>query len=101
MRGEGSRSKQKRLRRVNDFINARERFRNLRPISAAPHKFAVGSYVVHKVGVRAERLFFRVTRHMPDGGEGLQYRIRSDRDGHERVAIESALERPAQEDAAP
>lgn len=83
---------------MGDFPEARERYRNLRPTPAATHKFAVGAHVVHKAGVRSERAFFRVTRQLPDGGQGLQYRIRSDQDGHERVTIESALERPARKD---
>lgn len=86
---------------MDDVINARRRFRGIRPTVLAPHKFAVGALVVHRIGHRLEKAFFRVTRHMPDGGQGLQYRIQSDRDGHERVAIESALERPAQEDLTP
>jgi hypothetical protein len=77
-----------------DFLDARERYRNLRRAPAATHKFAVGAHVFHKVGVRSESASFRVTRHLPDGGQGLQYRIRSDQDGHERMAVESALQRP-------
>lgn len=79
---------------MGDFLDARERYRQVRRTPAATHKFAVGAHVVHKVGVRSEKASFRVTRLLPDGGQGLQYRIRSDQDGHERVAIESALERP-------
>ncbi|MEF3365332.1 hypothetical protein V3H18_02160 [Methylocystis sp. 9N] len=41
---------------------------------------------------------FRVTGHLPDGGSGLQYRIKRDRDGQERVAGESTLARAAQDD---
>jgi hypothetical protein len=86
---------------MEDFINARERFRTAKPTSTATHKFAVGAQVVHMVGSRSERVFFKVTRQLPDGGQGLQYRIRSDRDGHERVASESTLERPTQDDSTP
>jgi hypothetical protein len=53
----------------------------------------VGVHVAHKVGAAAERGMFRVTRLLPDGGQGLQYRIKADRDGQERVVIESSLER--------
>lgn len=78
---------------MTDFMNPRERYRTVQPRASATHKFAIGAHVVHKVGARSESIGFRVTRHLPDGGEGLQYRIKSDRDGHERVAIESSLER--------
>lgn len=78
---------------MTDYINARERHRTVRATSVATHKFAVGALVAHKVGAASERLIFRVTRHLPDGGQGLQYRIKSDRDGQERVAVESSLER--------
>ncbi|MCX7899132.1 MAG: hypothetical protein N2444_03450 [Methylocystis sp.] len=57
------------------------------------HKHAAGSRVLHEVGHRSEKLSFRVMKHLPDGGFGLQYRIRDDHDGQERVAIEKALER--------
>jgi len=79
---------------MGDLINARNRFSNLKTVTPATHLFAVGSRVLHAVGHRYEKISFRVTSHLPDGGFGLQYRIRSDHDGHERVAIEKALERP-------
>ncbi len=69
----------------------RDRIRAAKPISAAAHKFSVGLHVSYR-GQSGVKLY-RVTRHLPDGGQGLQYRIRSDDDGHERVVIESALER--------
>lgn len=78
---------------MTDFLNPRERYRTARARTVATHKFAVGARVVQKIGARSERLSFRVTRLLPDGGEGLQYRIKSDRDGQERVATESSLER--------
>ncbi len=80
-----------------DFMDARERYRTARRTTAATHKFAVGALVMHKDGVRSEKASFRITRQLPDSGQGLQYRIRSDRDGLERVTIESSLERPAQD----
>jgi hypothetical protein len=54
--------------------------------STAPtHKFRVGAYVLHRIGMRSEKTSFRVTRQLPDGGAGLQYRIKGERDGIERV----------------
>lgn len=80
---------------MTDFINARERHRNATARVPATHKYAVGARVFHRVGIRSERMCFKVTRHLPDGGQGLQYRVRSDQDGQERVVIESSLERDA------
>jgi hypothetical protein len=74
--------------------NADEFSRTLRHrIKTAAHKFDVGAHVLHKVGARSERASFRVTRQLPDGGGGLQYRIKGERDGVERVVTESSLER--------
>ncbi|MCC3243984.1 hypothetical protein LG047_01395 [Methylocystis sp. WRRC1] len=83
----------KEAQHVTDYINSRERFRNAKVRAIATHKFAVGAHVVHQASVRSGRESFKVTRHLPDGGQGLQYRIRADRDGQERVVVESALER--------
>lgn len=78
---------------TTDYINARERYRRARPMDTPTHKFAVGIIVGYRPGSNGERSRFRVTRHLPDGGQGLQYRIRSERDGQERVVLEGALER--------
>ncbi len=78
---------------MNSYIDARERFRRAKPASAPTHKFDVGAHVAYKSGPTGERGYFTVTRRLPDGGQGLQYRIRSERDGQERVCVESALER--------
>lgn len=80
---------------MTDHTNARERYRNARTITVPTHKYDVGARVAYKAGASSERSPFRVTRLLPDGGQGLQYRIRSDRDGQERVVIETALERAA------
>ncbi|MBI1867964.1 MAG: hypothetical protein HYS06_06685 [Methylocystis sp.] len=64
----------------------------LRNRLAAIHKFPLGAHVLHRVGVRSEKASFRVTRLLPDGGAGLQYRIKGERDGLERVVTESSLE---------
>jgi hypothetical protein len=49
--------------------------------------------VLHGVGGRSEKTPFKITRQMPDGGDGFQYRIKSDRDGQERIVTEATLER--------
>ncbi|WP_363348475.1 hypothetical protein [Methylocystis echinoides] len=78
---------------TTDYINARERYRRARPTAVPTHKFEVGVIVAYRPSPSGERGHFRVTRHLPDGGQGLQYRIRSERDGQERVVLEGALER--------
>jgi hypothetical protein len=85
---------------MGDVINAGGRFRGARIISPAAHKFAVGMSVIHRIGHRSEKAFFRIVRQLPDGGHGLQYRLKSAADGHERVALEATLESPAPEDIA-
>jgi hypothetical protein len=78
---------------MGDYIDARERFRRVKIVASPTHKFDLGVHVAYKPGPFGERGYFRVTRQLPDGGHGLQYRIRSDRDGQERVVTENALER--------
>lgn len=78
---------------MTSYLDSRERYRNARARSPEAHKFAVGARVSHRVGVRSEKDIFCVTRLLPNGGAGLQYRIKADRDGQERVVVESALER--------
>ena len=59
------------------------------------HKFEVGA----KVSCNAlNGPLFEVTKLLPDGGQGLQYRIKSFSDGRETVAPKSKLKlaaRPA------
>lgn len=78
---------------MTDYIDARERHRRARPTKTPTHKFSVGARVAYRVGPTAEAAPFEVTRLLPDGGFGLQYRIRSARDGQERVVVEAALSR--------
>jgi hypothetical protein len=66
---------------MTDYISARERYRSAKATTIATHKFDVGVHVYCRIGFASERGLFRVTRRLPDGGQGLQYRIRSDRDG--------------------
>jgi hypothetical protein len=74
--------------------NTRElsRHQRLRSKAVPTHKFRVGAYVLHRIGMRSEKASFRVTRLLPDGGAGLQYRIKGERDGIERVVSESFIE---------
>ncbi len=63
-----------------------------RRILVATHKFPLQTRVRYQDGYLSGD--FRVTGHLPDGGSGLQYRIKSDRDGHERIVVEASLQRP-------
>jgi len=58
----------------------------------AAHKFKVGQLVTlhsKRHGVFAEP--FEVVRLLPPANGDFEYRIKSTRDGHERVALESEL----------
>lgn len=58
------------------------------------HKFAVGQKVsFHPVAgdLRQLRGSYTVVRLLPSETRDLQYRVRSDQDGHERVILESQL----------
>ena len=58
------------------------------------HKYAVGSLVEFNPGPHqgeAKPGPYTVVRHLPSEGTGNQYRIKSARDGHERMASESQL----------
>lgn len=85
---------------MGDVINAEGRFRGARIVSPAGHKFAVGASVIHRIGHQSEKAIFRIVRQIPDGGHGLQYRLKCAADGHERVALETMLEARAPEDIA-
>jgi hypothetical protein len=76
------------------YMNDNPRYRKLIAKVARSHQYDVGAMVAYRLSASAERAPFRITRRLPDGGQGLQYRIRSERDGHERVVLESNLERP-------
>jgi hypothetical protein len=78
---------------MGDYIDARERFRRLKVVASPTHKFGIGAHASFKSSPSAGGGYFRVTRQLPDGSHGLQYRIRSDRDSQERVVIETTLER--------
>jgi hypothetical protein len=62
----------------------------------ATHKFAVGQAVNFSPDrgqeqVRGAR--FKIIRLLPEAGNALQYRVKSETDGHERVAREDQLAR--------
>ena len=62
------------------------------PLSVAAHKFKVGQRVTlhsKRHGAFAEQ--FEVVRLLPSSDRDFQHRIRSTRDGHERVVLESEL----------
>jgi len=60
-------------------------------LSAPAHKFALGTLVA--LTGKSEQTVYKVTRLLPDGGSGLQYRIKSEQEGYERVVIEPLIAR--------
>lgn len=76
---------------MTNYVVGRKRHDVARAASAPTHKFIVGLYVLYRGRHGSGR--YRVTKLLPDEGAGQQYRIRSDRDGQERVVIESDLQR--------
>ncbi|MCI4678410.1 hypothetical protein K9U39_04580 [Rhodoblastus acidophilus] len=60
-----------------------------RPLRSLSHKYSIGSVVVLSGG--SDQTAFKITRHLPDGGSGPQYRIKSERENYERVTTESRL----------
>ena len=61
----------------------------------AAHRFKVGQLVTlhsKRHGVWAEK--FEVVKLLPQEGGDFQYRVKSTRDGHERVVLESELSVP-------
>jgi hypothetical protein len=62
----------------------------------ATHKFAVGQSVYFSPDrgqeqVKGER--FKIIRLLPESGNALQYHVKSETDGHERVTREDQLRR--------
>jgi hypothetical protein len=74
---------------VSDNLRKPEADKARRKTLAASHKFGVGT-LVSLIG-RAEQATFKITRQLPDGGSGPQYRIKSEREDYERVAFEALL----------
>jgi len=77
---------------MSEDINNLARIRGHSNGGTATHKFPVGTHVLHKTGVQSGKERFRITRLLPDSGSGLQYRIKGETEGFERVATESSLE---------
>ena len=61
----------------------------------ATHKFAVGQalYFSPGVGGESKKGRYKVVRQLPETGNMLQYRIKSEMDGQERVVREDQIER--------
>ncbi len=60
------------------------------------HKFAVGQDVTFRPagrGLQAAAGIYRIVRLVPEAGDEPQYRIKSLREMHERMAAESQLSR--------
>jgi hypothetical protein len=74
---------------VSDNLRKLEADKARRNTVAASHKFGVGTFV-SLIG-RAEQATFKITRQLPDGGSGPQYRIKNEREDYERVAFEALL----------
>jgi hypothetical protein len=58
------------------------------------HKFAVGQAVSFSPDRHQEHTkggLFKVVRLLPEAGSALQYRVKSQTDGHERVVREDQL----------
>ena len=61
------------------------------------HRFAIGQAVgfsPDRGQEHAERGLFKIVRLLPEAGDALQYRVKSEIDGHERVVREDQLARP-------
>jgi hypothetical protein len=76
------------MHRLLDEDKRRSRPRNRRQ---ATHRFSLGAHVICQIGVLSEKAPSEIVRLLPDGGTGLQYRIRGERDGVERVVTESSI----------
>lgn len=62
----------------------------------ATHKFVVGQAVLYSADRHQERVSgnrFKIVRLLPEAGNALQYRVKSQTDGHERVVREDQLAR--------
>jgi hypothetical protein len=60
------------------------------------HKFTVGQTVSFSHGRQQQRpggALFKIVRLLPEAGDALQYRVKSETDGHERVVREDQLAR--------
>ena len=61
------------------------------------HKFAIGQSVrfsPDRIQISSGRGRFKIVRLLPEAASVLQYRVKSELDGHERVVREDQLARP-------
>jgi hypothetical protein len=63
----------------------------MRPGPTQTHRFAVGELVQMSSALGQVRTY-RVTARLPERGDSLQYRIRSEEERHERVVTQDLLE---------
>ena len=62
------------------------------------HKFTVGQAVLFSADMNQKRArgeLFRIVRLLPEAESALQYRVKSQTDGRERVVREDQLARPS------
>jgi hypothetical protein len=62
----------------------------------ATHKFSIGQALQFSPGLAEDRRRkgrYKVVRQLPETGNMLQYRIKSEIDGHERIVREDQVER--------
>ena len=60
---------------------------------SSQHKFAVGQTVRYSPGLGQRPGSFKIVRLLPESASVLQYRVKSQLDGHERVVREDQLTR--------
>lgn len=77
---------------VSQYVSKLGRRQELRNREAPTHKFPLGAFVLRRINLGSAKELFRITRLLPDDGQGFQYRIKGERDGIERVVMESSLE---------
>jgi hypothetical protein len=77
---------------VSNYIGKFVGRQKLRTREAPAHKFPLGAFVLRKLNLGSTKEMFRITRLLPDDGQGFQYRIKGERDGIERVVMEYSLE---------
>jgi hypothetical protein len=77
---------------MTDADNIPRRFQRSVHHDAAAHHFRLGQAVRLKGGVLRSSEVFVITARLPMNGDSPQYRIRTDNERFERMAIESELE---------
>lgn len=77
---------------MTDADNIPRRFQRSVHLDAVGHHFRLGQAVRLKGGVLRSSEVFIITARLPMNGDSPQYRIRTDNERFERMAIESELE---------